>query len=138
MKILIGIDPGVNTGFAVSKNGVLIDVFSCKIHGALKLVDAYIMDNLDSTPIIYVEDARKRKYFGKNSNEKLQGAGSVKRDCKIWEDFLIGHGVKFFLVDPKDQKGATKKTADEFKVLTGWQGRTNEHARDAALLIFGR
>ena len=47
-------------------------------------------------------------------------------------------GIDFELVNPKHQKGATKKTADEFKQLTGWQGRANEHGRDAAMLIFGR
>ena len=136
MKILIGIDPGVNTGFAVSQNGVLTDVFSCKIHQALTLVEAYIMENLNCTPIIYVEDARKRGCSPEASAAKAQGAGSVKRDCKIWEDFLTGHGVQFILVAP--QHNNTKLTADQFKKITKWQGRTNEHARDAAMLIFKR
>jgi hypothetical protein len=34
------------------------------------------------------EDARLRKWFGKAGKEQLQGAGSIKRDCTIWEDFL--------------------------------------------------
>ena len=32
----------------------------------------------------------------------------------------------------------TKSKADTFKKLTGWTGRTNEHARDAAMLVFRR
>jgi len=32
----------------------------------------------------------------------------------------------------------TKLTADQFKRITGWHGRTNEHGRDAAMLVFGK
>ena len=37
---------------------------------------------------------------------------------------------------PKDNK--TKLNADQFSRITKWEGRTNEHGRDAAMLIFGR
>ena len=137
MKILIGIDPGVNTGFAVSKNGNLVKVSSMTITQAMKEISHILMYKPEKIKI-YIEDARKRKWFGKNSNAKQQGAGSIKRDCSIWDDYLSETGIDFELVDPKHQKGATKKTADEFKQLTGWQGRTNEHGRDAAMLIFDR
>jgi hypothetical protein len=33
---------------------------------------------------------------------------------------------------------ATKKKAKDFIRMTGWTGRTNEHARDAAMLVFKR
>lgn len=33
---------------------------------------------------------------------------------------------------------ATKTKADVFKKRTGWVERTNEHARDAAMLVFKR
>jgi hypothetical protein len=35
-------------------------------------------------------------------------------------------------------KGATKLDPDFFKALTGWKKRTSEHARDAAMIVFGR
>jgi hypothetical protein len=31
----------------------------------------------------------------------------------------------------------TKIKAEAFKRLTGWQGQTNEHSRDAAMMVFG-
>ncbi len=137
MKILIGIDPGVNTGFAVSKNGNLVKVASMTITQAMKEINHILMYKPEKIRI-YIEDARKRRWYGKNSNAKQQGAGSIKRDCSIWDDYLNEIGVDFELVNPKDQKGATKKTSDEFKSTTGWTGRTNEHARDAAMLIYGK
>ncbi len=66
---------------------------------------------------------------------KQQGAGSVKRDCKIWEDFLTDLDIPFEMVAPR--KGMTKYSAAAFKKLTGYEGKTSEHARDAAMLVFG-
>ena len=64
------------------------------------------------------------------------GAGSVKRDAVIWEEFCIDNGIKFFSVPPA--KGLTKWSAQTFSEVTGWQGRTSNHGRDAALLVYGR
>lgn len=38
MKILIGIDPGVNTGVAVTQNGKLMHCASMKLHNAFTFV----------------------------------------------------------------------------------------------------
>ena len=84
------------------------------------------------------EDARHRTWFGKDKNisAKLQGAGSIKRDCSIWEDFLQDYEIPFRAVPP--QKGCTKWTEEYFKMVTGWKGKTSSHSRDAAVLVFGR
>lgn len=47
-----------------------------------------------------VEDARQRKWFGARSSSKLQGAGSVKRDSAIWDDYLKSTGVMYRMVSP--------------------------------------
>ncbi len=133
MKIKIGIDPGVTTGFAVF-DGKLTNVESMKACEAERLI-LIAKDFLKEPFIVYVEDARKRKWFGSNSAEKRMGAGSVKRDCQRWEEWLTMHGIDYVLVAPKANR--TKLTALQFKRLTGWQGRTNEHGRDAAMLIYG-
>lgn len=129
---IIGIDPGVNTGIAVwdAVNRKLEAVGSMKIHEALEISSIY------KHPKCFwrIEDARKRKWFGNNSAAKQQGAGSIKRDCKIWEDFLIDIGVDFEMIHPI--KAGTKHLSKTFKELTGWTERTNEHSRDAAMLVF--
>ena len=58
----------------------------------------------------------------------------IKRDAKIWEDFLNSLGVKFAMVAPS--KGLTKLDASKFKQTTKWEKQTNEHSRDAAMLVF--
>jgi hypothetical protein len=138
--IYIGIDTGVNTGIAVwdSEKKEFITVGSQTIHEALFEVNRYdlmqkIRSDKPSSIKVRVEDARQRKYIT-GGREKLQGAGSVKRDAKIWEDFLSDYNIPYEMVAPKYNK--TKLTAEAFKKLTGWEAKTNSHGRDAAMLIF--
>ena len=89
--------------------------------------------NVNSTDILVrFEDARLRTYFGKSDREKLQGAGSVKRDCAIWEEVLTEYNIPFQRIHPRYVKATT---AEQFKTLTGWPGQTSIHAREAAWLI---
>ena len=143
--IYIGIDPGPHTGVAVwdSKEGRFLSLETMPIHRAMEKVKEmshpfWHMDKLYNEDIqVIFEDARLRTWFGKgNVSAKAQGAGSVKRDCSIWEDFLIDSGIPFDTTKPGNV--ATKVTPSWFRKLTGWEGRCSEHARDAAMLVFGR
>lgn len=135
-RYYLGIDTGVNTGVAMwdKKDRRLKFVETMPIHKAMVLLMNMTDEDLADLHI-RVEDARKRKWFGNSGKEKLQGAGSVKRDAKIWEDFLTDIGASFEMVAPKQNK--TKLDADDFKKLTGWKERCSSHARDAAMLVFG-
>jgi len=133
---IIGIDPGVETGFSVydADAGKLNTVSSHKIHTAMETI-LFLHNSATKDLFVRIEDARKRIWFGKSGRDHLQGAGSIKRDCKIWEDFLTDNNIPFEMVAPKNNK--TKINADYFKKITGWQDHTNEHSRDAAMLVFG-
>lgn len=130
----IGIDCGVNTGFAVwsVKEQKLVFVKTLPIHQAL--LEVYKTFKHEKEIIIIIEDARLRKWFGNNSDAKKQGAGSVKRDSKIWEDFCIDFKIPYRLVNPMNNK--TKLDEKTFKHYTGFEGRTSNHARDASMLVF--
>jgi hypothetical protein len=136
----IGLDPGKNTGIAVwntnTQHFELLD--TVPIHKAMEIVKEW------EYPVrsvrVYFEDARKRQYLPRERNAseyrgKLMGAGSVKRDSVIWQDALTDWGIPFTMVPPR--AGATKWTADTFRRITGYTGRTSNHARDAALLVYG-
>ena len=134
-KVKIGIDTGISTGVAVSINGVLERVECMTITQAMNLVCKYPKEKTT----LYIEDARLWIGFHgktKKSDKRLQGAGSVKRDARVWEDWCAENGYSAYFIKPMGK--GLKKSADEFKRITGWQGRTNEHARDAALIVFGR
>ena len=141
-NVSIGLDPGTHTGLAVWDGDRFTIIETLPIHAALlrvkELFDRYSFNGNGVT--VYFEDARQRTWFPKMTAAKdrarLQGAGSVKRDSTIWEDALKDWGIPFVAVAPKNNM--TKMTAQYFARLTGWQGRTSEHGRDAAMLVFQR
>ncbi len=130
--IYIGIDPGTNTGVAIwdSAQQKLLQVTSMKILEAMNLIRQH------SDVIVCIEDARQRTWFGNKGREVLQGAGSIKRDCQVWDDFLNDNEIVHIWVAPKDNR--TKLSSAQFKAYTGYTGKTNEHGRDAAMLVFKR
>lgn len=135
--ILVGIDPGVKTGFAVwnaGKSSHFERVETLTILDAMEALDELLRTHGNNVAVRF-EDASKRKWFGTKGREALQGAGSIKRDCAIWREYCEKRGVSYQAVAPS--AGNTKWDADKFARLTGWKGRTSEHARDAALLVFG-
>ena len=138
-KILIGIDTGVNTGFAVAADrgngGELEQVESLLITQAMGKVKELIEKWGNENVCLYIEDARQRTWFT-GGREKAQGVGSVKRDAQIWEDWCKEQEMNYLMIHPA--ANATKTKADVFKKRTGWVERTNEHARDAAMLVFKR
>lgn len=136
-KLVIGIDPGTNTGLAVwdaeDKKFHRVDTLS--IVAAMDLV----LGCFPSPVRLVVEDARKRRWLPREKNlseyrGKLMGAGSIKRDCEIWEEFAALYGIPIQFIPPR--KGLTKWDAETFNKMTGWKGRTSNHARDAALLVW--
>ena len=139
MKILIGIDTGVHTGFAVAfdhgAGGELQRVESLSITQAMQCVLEYEDEHDLKDITLYIEDARLRTWFT-GGREKAQGVGSVKRDAQIWEDWCKEQDINYKMIHPASN--ATKKKAVDFTRMTGWTGRTNEHARDAAMLVFKR
>lgn len=137
--IFVGIDPGTHTGIALwKKKEKILMVETKKIHDAMSYVKAMHEIHKEQLQVIF-EDARKRTWFGEKESKvqaKQQGAGSIKRDCSIWEDFLTDVDVDFEMVKPS--RGITKLNQEQFLKLTGYKGRTSEHSRDAAMLVFGK
>lgn len=141
----VGIDPGVETGLAIIskfKNGGPLDIADVQTLPIHRAMDRVLQMEMNNPGEVYVrfEDARLRKWIPRQKNEKAergraQGAGSVKRDCQIWEDFLTYWKIPFDKVAPKNN--STKLDDIKFKMITGYKGRTNEHGRDALMLIYG-
>lgn len=131
---IIGVDPGTRTGLAIWLPDVqrFKSVETTYIFDALSKVDELFRVNPNI--LIRIENPNLRKWYGNSGREVLQGAGSVKRDFKIWCEFMESLGIPYEGVAPKNLK--TKVKAEYFKKLTGWEGRTSSHARDAAMMVF--
>jgi len=133
-NIYIGIDPGVSTGLAFwnGYNGKWEGIHTLNIIKAMNLIKEFDLDG--RIVEVVVEDARLVRY--RTDPKKAQGAGSVKRDCKVWEEFLRHYEIPHKFVRPK--KAITKIDAKLFKKITKYEGQTSSHARDAAMLVFQR
>lgn len=144
--LYIGIDTGTHTGIAVwdSQCHSFRQIECVKIHEAMRMVEEYKRLAYEECQglVVKIEDPRQRTWFGtekmsrEEERKRLQGVGSVKRDASIWDDFLSDLGVDYEMIAPK--RNVTKLSHEAFVALTKYPGRTNEHKRDAAMLVFGR
>ena len=131
----VGIDAGTHTGIAVwEKTSRRLSLQTLPIHKAMELIK-HLHEEAGDHLFVRFEDARLRQWFGKAGRDQLQGAGSIKRDSAIWDDYLKDLGVAYQAVAPKQNR--TKLSATQFKAITKYTQKTNEHSRDAAMLVFG-
>jgi hypothetical protein len=134
--IYIGIDPGTKTGIAVwdTEKQAFLSIRTEKLHEALQVVsDFHCMWRIQ----VFIEDPNTWKPFrgNKTSNAKIQGAGSIKRDFAIWKEFFEDKKIPYTRIR---LQGTMKKIRpDTFQRLSGWSQITSEHARDAAMMVFG-
>jgi len=137
--IQVGIDPGTVTGLAFADDkGNLLKVQSFPILRAMEEIVNYTQtpETWSHQMLFYIEDPTQRRHFGNTGRERLQGAGSIKRDFSIWLEFFQRQNFTFVAVPPRNN--TTKLNATQFWKITGWKERSNEHGRDAAMLIFKR
>ena len=139
--IVVGIDPGQNTGLAVwdTVSRAFLDIRCSGIVDAMRYLSE--LQSERQIGLLVFEDARKRKWLPREKSLKefkgrAMGAGSVRRDSAIWEEWCRTFAIPFVAVPPRP--GLTKLSDIQFQGITGYDRRTNEHGRDAAMLVFCR
>jgi hypothetical protein len=138
--IVCGLDPGTHTGFALWDAGLMgfVRLEAMMLHVAMDEVRCLVSER--ALDLVIFEDARKRQVFmkadiaqSKYGAAVREGAGAAKREATIWEDYLTHLRVPFIARMPI----ATKYEAEKFKRYTKWAPRTNEHTRDAGMIVYG-
>jgi hypothetical protein len=128
----IAIDPGVHTGLAVAKDGVLIDVRTCSFWVAHWQLSS--LHSVGEKVELIIEDPRGIYVPpGQRNPQRIKGVGSVERDAKLWIEYAEHYGIPYRTVKPGKYR---KIDADTFRRWTGWTGRTSEHARAAAMMVW--
>lgn len=124
---VIGIDPGTKTGVAFRKvkDNHITQAWTCSILKAMEWLKFF---RIAHDPFVFIEDPNLRKWFGNTGREKLQGAGSIKRDFAIWTEFLTFFSIPFHPVAPANVKTYTPEALRTYNIYTG---KTSIHARDA-------
>ena len=139
--IVVGIDPGLHTGLAVwdTSSRQFLDIRCSGIVDAMDYLEGLRAER--GIGLVVFEDARQRTWIPRERDiaqmkGRAMGAGSVKRDCSIWEEWCTSRGVQFIATKPRN--GMTKLSDEAFRAITGYDRRTNNHGRDAAMLVFQR
>jgi hypothetical protein len=135
-KILIGIDPGIHNGFAQydPATKTLTSVASKQTWEVIMALDL-LKDIADIH--VYIENPKTwRPFGGKDQSHRLKGAGSVTARFQAIEEYMTANKIAF--TKTKIQGGIKKLDKQRFEAITGYKGKTNEHGRDAAMIVFGR
>ena len=134
MSLILGIDPGSNTGLATYIGGNLVHL------DTIAPVEIAARIELARPARVVFEDSRLLSYTWTTIKSRpaalkmARNVGEVDAWCKlivaVCEQFAIpAHGIS-----PKG-KGA-KVGAEQFTRITGWDERSNEHERDAAMVAY--
>lgn len=136
-RIWIGIDPGRKTGVAVfdARERRFLSLETMQVDEALEVVSAFHRGSPGDVAVA-LEDAHLFGLAALQSPGKRQGAGAIKRESTIWKEFLKRKKIPHEIVAPREHE--TKVTEDYFKQTTGWRGRSSEHSRDAATLVWNK
>ena len=129
---VIGIDPGMHTGVAFCENGKLINVFETDFWGCID----YLLENPNATVVIEMPPTKHVWHNGAKTKCSIQRTGVNVGSCIREAELLIKwmhRNQRIYVI----QKPMGKKNAAQFKQITGWNGRTNQHMRDAGMICFG-
>ena len=136
-EIYIGIDPGVKTGVAVwNKDSQKFDSIDTYPHvKAFIWIHEYIKHMIlkDIDIHLVIEDANQKGSWGVSA----MSIGKLKQKSMDWIELGEFHDINVVKVNPKSRRN-TKMKSDYFKKLTGYEHRTSEHSRDAAMLVFDK
>lgn len=137
-QILIGIDPDLTkSGVALVQNGKLTHLL------ALPFPQLLVFAQQHKNAIFVVENVEhdKTTYRRANTNQRqhariAQNVGQVKGVARVLIQCLESFGCQVVTIKPLTGavKRHAKTNANYFNKLTGWQGRTNQDKRDAALI----
>lgn len=139
----IGIDPGANTGYAVydRQEKKLIAVETLDFWRVINKLYNY-QDDFVYRVVVELPQTKKGKTNKHVWHKEAQDRGAIERTgvnvgASLREAELIikwcqNNGYNVLATNPQG-----KVDKDVFKKMTGWEGRTSPHARDAGMLVWG-
>jgi hypothetical protein len=133
-RLILGIDPGAQTGIAVFKAGALWKLETIEPH---QIAD--YLTKAKPARVIF-EDSRLTSFMFTQVKSRpaalkmARNVGEIDAWCRLITSVCGDLGIAAHGISPK-AKGA-KVGAQEFARLTGWLAQSNEHTRDAAMVAF--
>ena len=133
-RTILGIDPGASTGVAVYINGMLNRLETIEPWQIPTLFDGFRADR------VVFEDSRLQSHIWTTVASRpaalkmARNVGQIDSWCALIVAVCASLGVPAHGISPKS-KGA-KLDAKAFFRLTGWDGPSNCHCRDAAMVAW--
>lgn len=147
-RYVIGIDPGVKTGFAVwdcDKRSFLFVETSDFWTVFFRVMNAPILRKENTLIVIevahYAPTFRERKGKAENlhtMSRMARNVGQVTREAQLLVEGFRRLGYTVQEQKPLGKKKTAADDVEQFQQLTGWAERTSQHARDAARLVWGK
>ncbi len=134
MALILGIDPGANTGLAIIRDGKLTEL---RTIGPLQLHEA-IRDIAPER--IVMEDSRLQSFVWTTSGTKAAAAkmarniGEVDAWCKLIVCVCEQLGIACHSISPAGK--GRKMDAANFNRITGWSKGSNQHERDGCMVAW--
>ena len=136
MSLILGMDPGVNTGVAHFLDGALAKLETIGPHEIERKLR-------EAMPVrVVFEDSRLQSHAWTAQAKTARGAalatarslGQVDAWCRLITEICGELGIPAHGISPA-AKG-TKRSAEAFSIVTGWKRSSNQHERDAAMVAW--
>ena len=136
MTLIIGIDPDQQkNGVAFIQGGRIQSLHALNFFALQAVIDQhpdaiFAVEDVEANPPTF-----KRKLTPKANMKVSQDVGRVKGVANLIIQYLVEKDRRLHRVRPL--KGQVKKAKDDgvyFNRLTGWEGKSNQDKRDAALV----
>lgn len=138
--VVIGIDPGQQTGIALYRAGLLETLLTLAPWEIAAFIERQHESGINR---VIFEDSRLQSHIfsahkpGKrvlSHPEQLKVArnvGQIDGWCHLIFNVCAERGITCHGISPADK--GEKLNAEQFKSVTGWAGKSNQHERDGAM-----
>lgn len=133
-SMVVGMDPGTNTGVAFYERGQLLALETITPHHIER-----VLRTVNPSRVVF-EDSRLQSHTWTTVKSRAaalkmaRNVGQVDQICNQITSICEELGITAHGISPQG-KGA-KVAADAFGSITGWTERSNEHERDAAMVAW--
>ena len=132
--LILGIDPGTNTGVAHFVDGELARLETIAPHQ----IERILREAMPARVVF--EDSRLQSHTWTRGNsvaataKMARNVGQIDAWCSLITAVCGELGIPAHGISPLGK--GHKMAADQFERITGWTGRSNQHERDGAMVAW--
>ena len=132
--LILGIDPGANTGVAHFVDGELARLETIAPHQ----IERILREAMPARVVF--EDSRLQSHTWTRGNsvaataKMARNVGQIDAWCSLITAVCGELGIPAHGISPLGK--GHKMAADQFERITGWTGRSNQHERDGAMVAW--